>query len=58
MGLVRSLNSLILTRIGVGVFRSPCFPANSRVSHLVSAARAGQSQLDLFVSGQYVGSGS
>jgi ACS family D-galactonate transporter-like MFS transporter len=31
MGVVRSLNVLILTRIGVGVFEAPCFPANSRV---------------------------
>jgi MFS family permease len=26
MGVVRSLNALILTRIGVGVFEAPCFP--------------------------------
>ena len=31
MGVVRSLNALILTRIGVGVFEAPCFPANSRI---------------------------
>ena len=31
MGVVRSLNGLILTRIGVGVFEAPCFPANSRI---------------------------
>ena len=28
---VRSLTPLVLTRIGVGVFEAPCFPANSRV---------------------------
>lgn len=31
MGMVRSLNALVFTRIGVGVFEAPCFPANSRV---------------------------
>src|SRR4051794_10320170 len=31
MGVVHSLRALILTRIGVGVFEAPCFPANSRI---------------------------
>ncbi len=31
MGAVGSLTALILTRIGVGAFEAPCFPANSRV---------------------------
>src|SRR4029453_18466267 len=31
MGLVRSFEALIVTRIGVGIFEAPCFPANSRV---------------------------
>ena len=31
MGLVTGLPSLILTRIGVGMFEAPCFPANSRI---------------------------
>jgi ACS family D-galactonate transporter-like MFS transporter len=31
MAAVRSLNGLIVTRIGVGVFEAPCFPANSRI---------------------------
>jgi ACS family D-galactonate transporter-like MFS transporter len=31
MGVVRSLGMLIATRIGVGVFEAPCFPANSRI---------------------------
>ena len=31
MGLVHSLPTLVLTRIGVGVFEAPCFPANSRI---------------------------
>src|SRR6478609_6224147 len=29
MGAVRSFGTLLLTRIGVGVFEAPCFPANS-----------------------------
>jgi ACS family D-galactonate transporter-like MFS transporter len=31
MGFVKSLAALIATRIGVGVFEAPCFPANSRI---------------------------
>src|SRR6476619_4984901 len=31
MGVVGSFRGLILTRIGVGVFEAPCFPANSRI---------------------------
>ncbi len=31
MGLVQGLPGLVLTRIGVGVFEAPCFPANSRI---------------------------
>lgn len=31
MGLVGSLAGLVATRIGVGTFEAPCFPANSRI---------------------------
>jgi ACS family D-galactonate transporter-like MFS transporter len=31
MGAVGSLAALVLTRIGVGIFEAPCFPANSRI---------------------------
>jgi ACS family D-galactonate transporter-like MFS transporter len=31
MGFVGSLPMLIFTRVGVGVFEAPCFPANSRI---------------------------
>jgi len=31
MGIVQSLGALIATRIGVGIFEAPCFPANSRI---------------------------
>jgi ACS family D-galactonate transporter-like MFS transporter len=31
MGFVSSLPMLLFTRVGVGVFEAPCFPANSRI---------------------------
>src|SRR5262249_17586229 len=31
MAAVRSFDVLVFTRIGVGVFEAPCFPANSRI---------------------------
>jgi ACS family D-galactonate transporter-like MFS transporter len=31
MGLIGSLPALLLTRVGVGIFEAPCFPANSRI---------------------------
>lgn len=31
MGFINGLPMLILTRVGVGVFEAPCFPANSRI---------------------------
>lgn len=31
MGVVSSLPVLLFTRIGVGIFEAPCFPANSRI---------------------------
>ena len=31
MGLISSLPMLLFTRVGVGVFEAPCFPANSRI---------------------------
>lgn len=31
MGVVQGLPGLVLTRIGVGIFEAPCFPANSRI---------------------------
>jgi ACS family D-galactonate transporter-like MFS transporter len=57
MGAVRSLPTLILTRIGVGVFEAPCFPANSRIlatwfpQHERARANA------IYGVGQYVGLG-
>ena len=57
MAAVRSLNGLIVTRIGVGIFEAPCFPANSRVlatwfpQHERARANA------VYSFGQYVGLG-
>jgi ACS family D-galactonate transporter-like MFS transporter len=57
MAAVRSLNFLIITRIGVGIFEAPCFPANSRVlatwfpQHERARANA------IYSCGQYVGLG-
>jgi ACS family D-galactonate transporter-like MFS transporter len=31
MGVVSSLPMLLFTRVGVGIFEAPCFPANSRI---------------------------
>jgi ACS family D-galactonate transporter-like MFS transporter len=31
MGVVNTLTSLVIARIGVGTFEAPCFPANSRI---------------------------
>ena len=57
MAAVRSLNLLVVTRIGVGIFEAPCFPANSRVlatwfpQHERARANA------IYSCGQYVGLG-
>ena len=57
MGVVHSLNGLILTRIGVGAFEAPCFPANSRIlaSWFPQQERARANSIYSF--GQYVGLG-
>ena len=57
MGGVRSLNGLILTRIGIGVFEAPCFPANSRIlaTWFPQSERARANSIYSF--GQYVGLG-
>src|SRR4029077_13101990 len=57
MGLVHTLTTLGLTRIGLGIFEAPCFPANSRVlatwfpQHERARANA------VYSFGQYVGLG-
>jgi len=57
MAATRSISGLIATRIGIGVFEAPCFPANSRVlatwfpQHERARANA------VYAVGQYVGLG-
>jgi ACS family D-galactonate transporter-like MFS transporter len=57
MGAVRSLNGLILTRIGVGVFEAPCFPANSRILATWFPQRERARANAMYSFGQYVGLG-
>jgi MFS transporter, ACS family, D-galactonate transporter len=57
MGAARSLAVLVATRIGVGVFEAPCFPANSRIlaTWFPQQERARANAVYSF--GQYVGLG-
>jgi len=57
MAVVRSLNPLILTRVGVGVFEAPCFPANSRVLATWFPQRERARANAIYSFGQYVGLG-
>jgi MFS transporter, ACS family, D-galactonate transporter len=57
MGAVRSLNLLILTRIGVGIFEAPCFPANSRVLATWFPQKERARANGIYSFGQYVGLG-
>ena len=57
MAAVRSLNGLILTRIGVGVFESPCFPANSRILATWFPQQERARANGIYSFGQYVGLG-
>ncbi len=54
---ITSLSTLIATRIGVGVFEAPCFPANSRIlaTWFPQSERARANGIYSF--GQYVGLG-
>src|SRR5262245_38287498 len=54
---VRSLTGLILTRIGVGVFEAPCFPANSRVLAIWFPQQERARANGIYSFGQYVGLG-
>jgi ACS family D-galactonate transporter-like MFS transporter len=56
MGVVRLLNGLVLTRIGVGIFEAPCFPANSRILATWFPQQERARELDLSF-GQHVGLG-
>jgi MFS transporter, ACS family, D-galactonate transporter len=57
MGVVRSLNALILTRVGVGVFEAPCFPANSRILATWFPQHERARANGIYSFGQYVGLG-
>ena len=57
MGVVRSLNGLLLTRIGVGVFEAPCFPANSRILAIWFPQHERARANAMYSVGQYVGIG-
>jgi ACS family D-galactonate transporter-like MFS transporter len=54
---VRSLNGLILTRIGVGIFEAPCFPANSRILATWFPQHERARANGIYSFGQYVGLG-
>jgi MFS transporter, ACS family, D-galactonate transporter len=57
MAATRSLNGLLATRIGVGVFEAPCFPANSRVLATWFPQRERARANAVYSFGQYVGLG-
>jgi ACS family D-galactonate transporter-like MFS transporter len=57
MAATRSLQGLILTRIGVGVFEAPCFPANSRILATWFPAQERARANGIYSFGQYVGLG-
>jgi len=57
MGLVRGLPALLLTRIGVGTFEAPCFPANSRIMATWFPQHERARGNAVYSFGQYVGLG-
>jgi ACS family D-galactonate transporter-like MFS transporter len=57
MGAVHSLEALLLTRIGVGVFEAPCFPANSRILAIWFPQHERARANGIYSFGQYVGLG-
>ncbi len=57
MGLVRSLESLIAARIGIGIFEAPCFPANSRILAIWFPQHERARANGIYSFGQYVGLG-
>ena len=57
MAATRSLPALILTRIGVGIFEAPCFPANSRILATWFPAPERARANGIYSFGQYVGLG-
>ena len=57
MGVVNSMNTLLLTRVGVGVFEAPCFPANSRILATWFPQHERARANSIYAFGQYVGLG-
>jgi ACS family D-galactonate transporter-like MFS transporter len=57
MAAARSLPALIVTRIGVGIFEAPCFPANSRVLATWFPQHERARANGIYSFGQYVGLG-
>jgi ACS family D-galactonate transporter-like MFS transporter len=57
MGAVGSLGSLLATRIGVGIFEAPCFPANSRILATWFPQHERARANGVYSFGQYVGLG-
>jgi ACS family D-galactonate transporter-like MFS transporter len=57
MGAVRSFNMLVGTRIAVGVFEAPCFPANSRILATWFPQRERARANAIYSVGMYVGIG-
>src|SRR5437867_3438058 len=57
MAAVRSLPGLLVTRIGVGVFEAPCFPANSRILATWFPQHERARANGIYSFGQYVGLG-
>lgn len=55
MGLVRGLPGLVLTRIGVGIFEAPCFPANSRILATWFPQQERATANSIYSVGQYAG---
>ncbi len=57
MGAINSVRGLVLTRIAVGVFEAPCFPANSRVLAAWFPQRERARANSAYSVGQYAGIG-
>jgi len=57
MGLVGSLRTLLVTRVAVGIFEAPCFPANSRILATWFPQHERARANGVYSFGQYVGLG-
>lgn len=55
MGIVQGLPGLVLTRIGVGIFEAPCFPANSRILATWFPQQERATANSIYSVGQYAG---